>query len=105
MNKGDFNFFFVCIFTGILCTAFPANAAVRLPQLVSNHMVLQRNMHIKIWGWASPGEKLTVRFNGKKENTVSGTDHKWLVSFPPMKAGGPYTMIIQGKNEIALSDI
>ena len=78
---------------------------IRLPQLVSNHMVLQRDRNIKIWGWASPGEKINIHFNGKKENTITGTDSKWLVIFPAMKAGGPFTMIIKGENEIILNDI
>ena len=68
-------------------------------------MVLQRDMKINIWGWASPGEKISLRFNGKKVNTVAGPDQKWLVSFPAMTAGGPFTMTIQGKNEIILNDI
>jgi sialate O-acetylesterase len=89
----------------ILFSAFSASANVRLPQLVSDHMVLQRDMNIKIWGWASPGEKVSVRFNGIKKNMVTGPDQKWLFTFPAMKAGGPFTMIIQGKNEIILGDI
>jgi sialate O-acetylesterase len=85
--------------------SFSAGATVRLPELLSNHMVLQRDMHFKIWGWASPGEKVSIRFNGKKENTITGPDRKWMVTFPPMTSGGPFTMHIQGENEIILNDI
>ena len=89
----------------ILFNSFSAGATVRLPQLLSNHMVLQRGMDFKIWGWASPGEKISISFNGKKINAVTGPDSKWLVTFPAMTAGGPFTMHIQGENEITLNDI
>ena len=80
-------------------------ADVRLPQLVSNGMVLQRDTKLKIWGWASPSEKVSVTFNGKKGKTTTGADGKWLVELPAMQAGGPYTMTIKGNNEIKLDDI
>jgi sialate O-acetylesterase len=82
-----------------------ACAKIRLPQLVSDHMVLQRNRTLKIWGWASPGEKITLRFNGKEEFTVTGTNGNWLIELPAMKAGGPFNMTITGENEISLHDI
>ena len=84
---------------------FTASATVRLPQLVGDHMVLQRDRKINIWGWASPGEKITMRFNGKKETATTGKNNKWMVIFPAMTAGGPFTMNISGKNEITLNDI
>jgi sialate O-acetylesterase len=80
-----------------------ALADVRLPQLIADRMVLQRDIRLKIWGWASPGEKITLLFNGKKAHTVTLPDGKWLIPLPEMKAGGPYTMTIKGRNEIASS--
>ncbi len=94
-----------CMLLVFLFNSISADATVRLPQLLSNHMVLQRDMKFKIWGWASPGEKVNVDFNGKKENTVAGADQQWMVSFPAMPAGGPFTMHIKGENEIILNDI
>lgn len=82
-----------------------AFADIKLPQLISDHMVLQRDIKLKIWGWASPNEKVSVDFNGKKEKTVTNTAGKWLLELPAMKAGGPYTMIIKGNNQITLNDI
>ncbi len=89
----------------ILPAAITARASVSLPTLVSDHMILQRDREIKIWGWASPREKISIRFNGKTEKTVAATDNKWFVNFPAMKAGGPFTMVINGENEIVVSDI
>ena len=91
---------FLFIFLGLY-----GYADVKLPQLVSNGMVLQRDTKLKIWGWASPGEKVSIAFNGKKGNATTGTDGKWLIELPAMKAGGPYTMTIKGSNELTLTDI
>lgn len=84
---------------------FSSFAEVRLPQLVSNHMVLQRGVRLKIWGWASPGEKVKISFNGKSAQARAGADGKWLTILPAMVAGGPYQMDIKGHNQIALTDI
>jgi sialate O-acetylesterase len=89
----------------LLSIFFTAAAEVRLPQLVSDHMIFQRNRKLNIWGWADPGEHVSVRFNGHKETVIAGKDNKWAVSFPAMEAGGPFTMTIQGKNKITLNDI
>ncbi|MGF1924622.1 MAG: sialate O-acetylesterase, partial [Bacteroidia bacterium] len=68
-------------------------------------MVLQRDTKLKVWGWADIGEKISLSFNGKKFKTVAGDDGKWLIVLPAMKAGGPYTMTLNGKNIITLNDI
>jgi sialate O-acetylesterase len=80
-------------------------AQVRLPQIIRDSMILQRDAKINIWGWASPGEKVNIVFNGKRLSTSASSDGKWLVSLPAMKAGGPYTMNISGKNKIVLKEI
>ena len=68
-------------------------------------MILQRDTKINIWGWASPNEKINIKFNGKNYKATTGADGKWLAQLQPMKAGGPYTMEIAGKNKITLKDI
>ncbi len=54
-----------------------------LPVLVSNGMVLQRDTRIRIWGWATPGEKVQVKFNKKTISTVTDSEGNWKVSLPP----------------------
>lgn len=81
------------------------NAQVKLPRLVSDSMVVQRDVKLKIWGWASEGEKVSVTFNGKTVKTATGPDGKWSVLLPPTKAGGPYTMDITASNKITLKNI
>jgi sialate O-acetylesterase len=78
---------------------------VRLPQIIRDSMVLQRDTKINIWGWASPKEKVTITFNGKRQSTNASSEGKWKLVLPAMKADGPYIMNISGKNEIILKDI
>ena len=80
-------------------------AQVRLPRLVRDSMILQRDTKINIWGWAAKNEKINIKFNNKNYKITTGTDGKWLLQLPPMKAGGPYTMDIAGSNKISLKEI
>ena len=79
-----------------------AVSKVRLPQVISDCMLLQRNTENKIWGWAEPGEKVTVRFDGEHWFTSADSEGSWEVTLPAHKAGGPYLLEI---NEIILRDI
>lgn len=90
------------------CVAFHNNslfAQVRLPQLVRDSMIVQRDTKLKIWGWAAKGEKVAVRFGGKTYKTITAADGKWLVWLSPVKAGGPYKMEISASNTIVLQNI
>jgi len=80
-------------------------ADVKLPVLISDGMVLQRDSKLIIWGWASPGEKVQVRFNKQSVRTVTDSEGNWKVSLSPGKAGGPYSMTVTGNNTITLNDI
>jgi sialate O-acetylesterase len=88
-----------------LITGLSAIAQVKLPHLIRDSMILQRDAGLNIWGWASKGEKITVKFNGKTYHTKTGTEGEWKVRLSPTPAGGPYTMEISGKNKIVLHDI
>src|SRR6266513_398059 len=78
---------------------------VRLPRLVRDSMVLQRDTKVKIWGWAAKDEKVGIKFNRKTYKTKTGEDGKWSILISPVKAGGPYTMDINGSNKITVKDI
>jgi sialate O-acetylesterase len=80
-------------------------AQVKLPQLVRDSMVLQRDAPIRVWGWAAAGEKVTVKFNSKTYKATTGGDGQWQVRLAPLKAGGPYTMQIDASNHLTLKDI
>jgi sialate O-acetylesterase len=88
-----------------LLVATSASAQVRLPRLVSNGMVLQREQPVRIWGWAKPGEAVSVAFQGKTYRATTGADGQWRVALPAMKAGGPYEMKIDASNHLVLKDV
>lgn len=79
-----------------------ADAKIKLPKLVSDGMVLQRDQKLKIWGQADSGEKVEVNFQNKKYNTVADNSGNWKIMLPEMKTGGPFTMTV---NEITLKNI
>jgi sialate O-acetylesterase len=85
-----------------LLLSFSAFSDVKLPTLVSNGMVLQRDIPVKIWGWANAGEKVTVTFKGKKLRTTADATGNWSTSLPATPAGGPYEIQV---NEIRLKDV
>ncbi len=78
---------------------------VRLPLLLSDGMVLQRHIPAQIWGWADPGEKITVVFNRQTVASVAGPDGRWSIRLAAADAGGPYEMQIHANNQIVLRDI
>jgi sialate O-acetylesterase len=86
------SFISVCLF----------DAKVKLPALVSDGMILQRNQKLKIWGYADAGEKVTVKFLNKTYSTTADNSGNWNIMLPELKAGGPFVMII---NDITLKDI
>ncbi|MDR2913868.1 MAG: sialate O-acetylesterase [Tannerella sp.] len=83
------------------CT-FLCRAEVKLPALISNGIVLQRDQPIVVWGTADKEEPVEVSFMRKKYKTTADIDGNWKVTLPPVKAGGPYIMTI---NDIEINDI
>lgn len=79
---------------------------VRLPNLFSNDMVLQREQPVKIWGWSDKGESVTIKFNGQKSSIKSNSKGFWQITLKPFSFGGPYNLIVKGKaNQIVLKNI
>lgn len=89
----------------LLLLSSTAFCRVRLPVLISDGMVLQRNADVKIWGRADEGEKITISFDGKTYNAAAGANGKWEAILSQLKAGGPYSMNIDASNHITLKDI
>jgi sialate O-acetylesterase len=90
---------YLLFFLAAICSF---HAKVKLPALVSDGMILQRNQDLKIWGYADAGEKITIKFINKTYNTTAGQNGNWTLMLPKLNAGGPYIMTI---NEITLKDI
>ena len=94
-----------CLLTNlILFCAASAQADVKLNSLFTNNMVLQRDIPAKVFGKADDGEKLTVTINGQTATSTT-TNGQWLVKLKPMKAGGPFEMMVKGKNTVTLQNV
>ncbi len=93
-----------CLFC--LLAFVSAQAAISLPRIVGDNMVLQRNQVIPIWGQAAPGEKVTVRFAGQEKHTIASADGHWRVSLDPLVASPePRAMEISGDNTLQLRNV
>jgi sialate O-acetylesterase len=91
--------------TILLIFSVSVRGNIKLPALVSDGMVLQRDTKIVIWGWASPGEKVHIKFNNKTTGATTDAEGNWKIALQPMKAGGPYSMVLKGKNTITVNNI
>ncbi len=92
--------------TLFLClSSILVKAQIRLPKLISDNMVLQRDQPIKIWGWAEPKEKITLTFNKKSFKTTTAENGKWEIMLPTQPTGTGFEMLLKGKNEILIKNI
>ena len=86
------------ILWALLMSAAIGNAKVQLPQIFQSGMVLQRGTAIPVWGQADPGEVVTISLNKKVCQATADASGHWRVNLPAMKAGGPYTLVVEGKD-------
>jgi sialate O-acetylesterase len=93
------------LYVSILLAFKSGIAQVKLPRLINDSMILQRDTEVNIWGWASVDEKVTINFHNKTYTTTAGKDGKWRITLSPMKAGGPYDMNITASNNITIKNI
>lgn len=80
-------------------------ADVKLPAIIDDNMVIQRDAKVIIWGSADPEERVTLSFAGQKTEAIADAEGRWIIDLKPMEAGGPYEMIIEGENSITLQNI
>ena len=82
-----------------------ARAEVRLPRLISDGMILQRNEKIKLWGWADAGEEVRIRIGEHNLHTTTDAQGNWSVVVPAQQAGGPFQLTVTGENTITVQDV
>jgi sialate O-acetylesterase len=84
-----------------------ARGDVKLPAIFGDHMVLQRDQKDRVWGWADPGEEVTVTVSpgDQSKQATAGADNKWQVMLDPLPVGGPYTITVKGKNTVTYQDV
>ncbi|MFN8208571.1 MAG: sialate O-acetylesterase [Bacteroidales bacterium] len=88
----------------LLCAA-SVTAQLQLPRLISDGMVLQREVPLKIWGWTEKNREVSLHFLGKEYSTSADTAGKWMIHLPSQKTGGPFTMTISSGDTIELTNI
>lgn len=92
---------FVLFFTG-----FNSFARLKLPALISDGMILQRNQPVKIWGWELSGKEVIVSFHNKTYKSNPDKNKKWFITLDAAPAGGPYNMSISaGGNDMIIQHI
>ncbi len=81
-------------------------AQLKLARLFSDHVVLQRQKPVPVWGWAKPKEKVTVTLAEQKQIATADASGKWTVKFAPMEAGGPHQLTVTAKSgKLEVNDI
>lgn len=82
-----------------------AQADIQLGRLFSDHMVLQREEPVDIWGSAAPDTSITVDLKGESFGARSDDKGNWRITIPAQNAGGPYTVEIHGDGEARIEDV
>jgi sialate O-acetylesterase len=95
----------IFLLLAILFVQFTVNANVSLPKIFSDNMVLQRNKLIPVWGWADTSEIVTVQFKQQIKKIKTSKSGTWLINLDAEMAGGPFELIVSGKNNIHVSNI
>jgi sialate O-acetylesterase len=81
------------------------HAEVRVPKIISNHMLVQRGVPVRIWGTASAAEAVTVSMAGQSVKTQADATGRWEAFLAPIKAIGPHTLTIEGANKLTIEDV
>ena len=79
---------------------------VELPAIIGDNMMLQQKIGVPVWGWADPGENVTVSGSwGKEASATAGKDGRWQVNLLTPSFGGPHSLSIQGNNKITINNV
>jgi sialate O-acetylesterase len=92
------------LITAILLLSVAARADVRLPQLLGDGVVLQRDTSVTIWGWADDSEVIEVRLDGELVASTTTKDGQWRVALAAQTAGGPHQLQVSGNNSLQIRD-
>ncbi|MDO4586200.1 MAG: sialate O-acetylesterase [Planctomycetia bacterium] len=106
MTKKLLTLFALVVMATIAISGSTVQAEVRLPKTFTDNAVLQRDAPVNIWGWADPGEEITVSFNGQTVSTTACEKGKWNVVLSEMFACCEgQDLVISGSNTITLKNI
>ena len=89
----------------ILSLALNSQAAVTVDPMFSNHMVLQRELAVPVWGKSEPGEKVKVSFRKQSKETVANEKGEWIIKLDPLSLGPASELTVEGKSKITFKDV
>jgi sialate O-acetylesterase len=91
----------------VVLGVFASNARgdVQVSRAFGNHMVLQRDTPVPVWGTAAAGEKVTVEFGGQEKSATADKDGKWMVKLDALSVGEPASLTVRGNNAITFVDV
>src|SRR6185369_5639163 len=90
----------------LLIATIATRAAVRLPAIIRDNMVLQQQTKLRIWGNANPGERVVATLQEKSSNTVADKQGHWETWLGPLKAGGgPFDFTVKGDNILVVKNV
>ncbi|HOT14324.1 MAG TPA: sialate O-acetylesterase [Bacteroidales bacterium] len=87
------------LFSVLTLICMSMQGQITMPKVFSNHMVLQRDINIPVWGGATPGTTVIAELNGVQVMGITDEAGKWMVHFPKFKAGGPYSLKVTEKGK------
>jgi len=91
----------------LVALTLPAQAELKVPSIIGDHMVLQRDLANPVWGWAEPGDDVTVRIADQTASATAGDDGSWVVELEPM-TGSPHALqmsIQSGDDSLVFSNV
>ncbi len=93
------------LLASLIASAMPAVADVRLPRIFTDDMMLQRDLPVRVWGWADPGEEVSVTLAGKSAKARTSDGGQWSLELPAMKTGENLELTVKGKNSVTLKNV
>lgn len=90
----------------LLLSATSAFAGVKLPAVISDHMVLQANASVAIWGWADANEEVKVEFAGQAKSAQAAADGRWQVKLDKLQPSAQaQSLTVSGTNKVVVQDV
>lgn len=89
----------------LIASALSALADVRLPKIFTDDMMLQRDLPVRVWGWADAGEEVHATLAGKSAATTAGAKGLWMIELPALKTGEKLELTVKGKNQVTLKNL
>src|SRR2546428_2029013 len=93
------------VISSLVLVAAPASAEIKLPAFFSDGMVLQQGRGVPVWGFADPGEEVSVTLSGQTRTVKADSEGRWMMRLDQPKAGGPLPMTVAGRDRITVRNI